>query len=55
VVALATGGAAERIDLGAHERLGHLLDHGPQEVDVALRESSAARRLRADGGLDFAA
>lgn len=33
--------AAEGVDLGLHERLGHALDHGAQEVDIALLDQLA--------------
>jgi hypothetical protein len=52
LVALAMGGAAEGIDLGAHERLRHLLDHGAQHVHVALFDELAHLRQTVHRDLD---
>jgi 3-deoxy-D-arabino-heptulosonate 7-phosphate (DAHP) synthase len=40
-VALAVGGAAEGVDLGVHQRLGHALHHRAQQIDIALFDELA--------------
>ena len=40
-MALAAGGTAEGVGLGAHERLRYLLDQQAQHVDVAFLEELA--------------
>jgi hypothetical protein len=50
--ALAVGGAADRVALGAHERLGERLHHLAQKVGVGVLEPLAQPGLHVHRGLD---